>query len=121
LLSEIPIHQITKSNVIFIDEAQFFDDLYECVYSLVELYGKHVVVAGLDGDCNRKKFGSILDLIPICNTIDKYSAYCSVCKDGTLAPFTKKAFNYVCENKIEIGGSDKYMPVCRNHFDTVGA
>ena len=117
LLSDIPIDKINNSSSIFIDEAQFFDDLYEYVYTLVETYGKHVVVAGLDGDCNRSKFGYILDLVPICNTVDKYTAYCSVCKDGTPAPFTKKIFtNNIYPLDIEVGGLDKYTPVCRTHF-----
>jgi thymidine kinase len=49
-----------------------------------------VVISGLDGDSSRNTFGQIISLIPICDKIDKLTAYCNICKDGTPAPFTKK-------------------------------
>jgi thymidine kinase len=100
----------------FIDEGQFFEDLYTFVSMLVDVHKKHVVVSGLDGDCYRKLFGDILKLIPICDTVDKLTAYCSVCVNGTVAPFTKKVYTYHSVDQIDIGGSDKYVPVCRTHF-----
>jgi len=98
----------------FIDEGQFFTDLYPFVKIAVEKYNKHVVVSGLDGDSNRNPFGDIIKLIPICDTIDKLTAYCIKCNNGTLGPFTKKisASNTI----VDIGGIDKYLPVCRNHY-----
>jgi thymidine kinase len=104
----------------FIDEGQFFEDLYDFVTLLVDIYKKHVVVSGLDGDCYRSMFGEILKLIPVCDTVDKLSAYCSKCIDGTVAPFTKKIVKKQNENEqIDIGGSDKYIPVCRHHYFNV--
>ena len=98
----------------FIDEGQFFTDLYQFVYNLVDNLGKHVVVSGLDGDLNRNMFGDIIKLIPICDRVNKLTAYCNKCNDGTIGPFTKKIKN---DNIIlDIGGSDKYIPVCRKHF-----
>ena len=76
---------------------------------------KHVVVCGLDGDINRNIFGEIIKLIPICDSLIKLHAYCNKCNDGTLAPFTKKINNDI--SLIDIGGSDKYIPVCRYHFN----
>jgi thymidine kinase len=102
----------------FIDEAQFFPDLFDTVLTLVDIHNKHVVVSGLDGDIYRNSFGEITKLIPICDTIDKLSAYCCGCNDGTLAPFTKKKTNNSKEivDILDIGGSDKYIPVCRKHY-----
>lgn len=37
-------------DVIGIDEAQFFDDLYDFCAQAADLDGKTVIVAGLDGD-----------------------------------------------------------------------
>jgi len=98
----------------FIDEAQFFQDLYTTVLYLVDVKNKHVVISGLDGDAFRSPFGDIIKLIPICDTVDKLTAYCSKCNNGTLAPFTKKLKRG--NEVIDIGGSDKYIPVCRNHY-----
>ena len=106
---------IEKHDSFFIDEGQFFPDLYDVVKKLVDVYKKHVVVSGLDGDFNRNIFGDIIKLIPICDTVDKLSAYCNKCNNGNIGPFTKKIKNNV-NTVIDIGGSDKYMPVCRYHF-----
>jgi len=116
-LFDIPEGMINDYDSFFIDEGQFFPDLYNYVKKLVEVHRKHVVVSGLDGDSNRNLFGDILHLVPICDTVDKLRAYCSKCKDGTYAPFTKKLREN--NNLVDIGGIDKYIPVCRNHFNSV--
>ena len=116
-LNDIPQGMIVDYDSFFIDEGQFFIDLYEYVKILVEKYNKHVVVSGLDGDSNREIFGQIIKLIPICDTIDKLRAYCNKCNNGTYAPFTKK-IKGSSDELIEIGGSDKYIPVCRFHFNS---
>ena len=100
---------------IFIDEGQFFTDLYDIVKDLVDTFHKKVVISGLDGDFNRNQFGDIIKLIPICDTVDKLTAYCNKCNNGTPGPFTKKITNG--GSIIDIGSSDKYIPVCRTHFN----
>ena len=110
---------IDQYDSFFIDEGQFFIDLYDFVNTLVETYHKHVVVSGLDGDHNRNVFGQIIKLIPICDTVDKLQAYCKKCNNGTPAPFSKKLLNRTgSENVIDIGGNDKYIPVCRYHYSS---
>jgi len=99
----------------FIDEGQFFPDLYPFVKMVVEKCSKHVVVSGLDGDSNRNSFGDIIKLIPISDTVDKLTAYCIRCNNGTLGPFTKK-ISTSSESVVDIGGIDKYLPVCRKHY-----
>ena len=114
-LLDLPEQNIQQYDSFFIDEAQFFGDLYSFCNIAVEKYNKHVVVSGLDGDSNRKPFGDIIKLIPICDTVDKLTAYCNKCNNGTLAPFSKK-FSKTNESVIDIGGNDKYIPVCRYHY-----
>jgi len=115
-LSEITDNMIQQYQSFFIDEGQFFGDLYECVKNLVDIHHKHVVVSGLDGDSARNSFGEIIKLIPICDTLDKLTAYCCKCNNGTVAPFTKKKIVDRKSGVIDIGGSDKYIPVCRYHY-----
>ncbi|GFZ05237.1 thymidine kinase [Actinidia rufa] len=101
-----------KLDVIGIDEAQFFDDLYDFCCEAAEHDGKTVIVAGLDGDYLRKSFGSVLDIIPLADTITKLTARCELC--GKRAFFTLRKTD---ETRTElIGGSDVYMPVCRQHY-----
>jgi len=114
-LSDIPQGIIKDYDSFFIDEGQFFEDLYDYVINLVDDHKKHVIVSGLDGDSNRKQFGQIIKLIPMCDTVDKLRAYCNKCNNGNYAPFTKK-INISDNSLIDIGGTDKYMPVCREHY-----
>jgi len=113
-LSCITGEMIQQYDSFFIDEGQFFSDLYDTVILLVDIKHKHVVVSGLDGDTFRNPFGDLIRLIPSCDTVDKLTAYCTICNNGTPAPFTKKK---TLDNVlIDIGGTDKYTPVCRTHF-----
>ena len=57
--------------VVLINEGQFFEDLYDSVNFLVNKLNKHVFVAGLDGDFRAEKFGQMLDLIPLCDKVEK--------------------------------------------------
>ncbi|XP_052178078.1 thymidine kinase a [Diospyros lotus] len=101
-----------KLDVIGIDEAQFFDDLYDFCCNAADRDGKIVIVAGLDGDYLRRSFGSVIDLMPLADSITKLTARCELC--GKKAFFT---FRKIDETKTElIGGSDVYMPVCRQHY-----
>ena len=76
-------------------------------------YNKKIYVCGLDGDFQCKKFGQILDLIPLCDRVTKMTSLCSLCKDGTPGIFSKRISS---EKKQTIVGSTNYIPVCRNHF-----
>ena len=95
--------------VIIINEGQFFPDLLVFVKTMLDK-NKHIYVCGLDGDYKMQKFGQILDLIPLCNEVEKLSAICSICKNGTKAYFTKRITDEIGQKVI---GSDNYLPVCR--------
>lgn len=98
--------------VILIDEAQFFSDLVPFVKE--HIGEKSFIVAGLNGDANQEKFGSVIDLVPFADKVFHKTALCMNCKDGvTTAPFTiiKKEVNYV--NQVTVGAEETYLPVCR--------
>lgn len=106
-------YEYNRKDVIVIEEAQFFNNLYEFVLTSAEQDNKIIILAGLDGDSNRNEFGDIIKLIPKCDSVTKLHALCSICKDGTLAPFTKR----LVENKDQIFiGIDEFIPVCRYHY-----
>ena len=102
--------QILDAKVILINEGQFFADLYDWVVSMVDVFGKEVYVCGLDGDSNREKFGQMLDLIPICDKVNKLKSICSICKNGTRAIFSLRLSE---QHQQVLIGSDCYKPVCR--------
>ena len=68
----------------------------------------------MDGDSNRKNFGEIHKLLPICDNIRKLKAYCSVCKDGTQALFSKRLVDN--DNQVLVG-SKEFIPVCRKCYN----
>lgn len=105
--------QIPTSEVILINEGQFFPDLEEFVKTLL-ICSKKIYVCGLDGDFERKKFGQILDLIPLCDKVTKLTSLCSICKNGTPGIFSKRITS---EREQTVVGSDNYIPVCRMCYD----
>jgi thymidine kinase len=60
--------------VVCIDEAQFIEDLVEFCLQAAEEEGKRVVVAGLDGDFRRRRFGRVLELVPLADSVTKLHA-----------------------------------------------
>ena len=101
------------AEIIAVDEAQFFADLRKFC-ELCLLKNKSVLLAGLDGDYRQRKFGTLIDCIPIADEVVKLSALCMDCMDGTPGPFTKRTID---SDELElIGDRDIYKSVCRKHL-----
>ena len=105
--------KVATSSVVLINEGQFFSDLDDFV-KLLLANDKKVYVCGLDGDFERKKFGQMLDLIPLCDKVTKLTSLCSICKDGTPGIFSKRL---TLEKEQTVVGSTNYIPVCRRCYD----
>jgi thymidine kinase len=118
---------VSKTNVIGIDEIQLYPDLYDTVQYWLSL-GKHIYCSGLDGSFRAENFGQVHKLLPISDTFTKLLAVCHLCQKehsntGNIilptsfipAPFTMKISGNMSQ-EVEAGGEDKYLPVCRYHF-----
>ena len=105
-----------ECDVVAIDEAQFFTNLREFV-QVISSQVKRIIIAGLDGDFLQRPFGEIFDVIPLADEVLKLHALCMVCKDGTLAPFTKRYSDDTTQELV--GDHDIYKAVCRKCLDTV--
>jgi len=100
-------------DIICINEGQFFTGLLKfCKEALQK--NKTIYICGLDGDYKQEKFGEIIDLIPLCDSINKLHAFCNICKDGTKAHFTKRITN---NKEQKLIGTNEYIPVCRYHLN----
>ncbi|KAI6180227.1 Thymidine kinase, cytosolic [Aphelenchoides besseyi] len=100
--------KLMNSDVIGIDEGQFFEDVVEGAETLANC-GKMVIVAALDGDYKRKQFESIAKLVPLAEKVEKITAVCQFC--GHSASFTLRT---IASNVREvIGGAEMYQAVCR--------
>jgi thymidine kinase len=105
-----------KLKYIFIDEAQFFNDLYESIKTLLmqNANGLHIFIGGLDSDYKQEPFynSHILELIPYAFNVIKLNAKCFKCDNK--APFTKRIT--AASETILVGGSDVYQPTCILHL-----
>jgi thymidine kinase len=103
------IHNYDKSlldaEVFMINEAQFFQDLVPFVKEQLSK-DKIIYVYGLDGDYKQEKIGTILDLVPLCDTIQKLKANCSC---GNYAIFSHRESS---ETEQYLPNAT-YVPVCR--------
>jgi len=113
-LMKVADAETRNKEVVLINEGQFFGDLLEFV-ELMLADGKKVYVCGLDGDFERKRFGQILDLIPLCDTVSKLTSLCSQCRSGKAGIFSKRI---TAEKEQTVVGADNYLPVCRNCYLT---
>lgn len=98
-------------DVIGIDEGQFFPDIVDFCEDMANR-SKTVMVAALDGTFQRKAFASILELVPLAESVIKLTAVCMNCfGEGS---YTKRIS---ADKEVEvIGGADKYMAVCRSCY-----
>ncbi|MES2797996.1 MAG: thymidine kinase [Bacteroidota bacterium] len=98
------------SQVIGIDEAQFFDEGLIEVCTLLANSGKRVIVAGLDMDFQGKPFGPIPHLMAIAEYVTKVHAICVVC--GELASYSYRKTNN--SSQVMLGETESYEARCRN-------
>lgn len=109
---QLPDYQ--AADVVIIEEAQFFKDLFGCVQEMNFAQGKHVYVTGLNGDFNREVFGDVLRLIPWADSVKLLVSLCKACRDGTDAIFSKRTV--ASKEQVLVGVQDAYAPVCRKHY-----
>jgi len=100
------------SDVIGIDEAQFFDDQIVDVCRKLANSGKRVIVAGLDMDAYGKPFGPMPYLLAIAEFVTKLHAICAI--SGSLASFSYKLTE--SEKTVELGETDIYEARNRKYF-----
>jgi thymidine kinase len=106
--------KFNDSEIIIIEELQFFPDGFDFIKNTVDFTNKTVITAGLSGDFRRNPFGDVLKLIPYADSLTQLSAYCKKCGDGTLANFTKRITKE--NNTTLVGTADQYEAVCRKHY-----
>lgn len=102
-------------HVLAIDEGQFFSDLYEKITQWSDELPIHIVISGLDGTSDRQPFGDMLRLIPYAEEVERLSAFCAVCRDGTVAVYSQCVSTEKTGN-VFVGAAESYRPVCRKHY-----
>jgi thymidine kinase len=110
--SEIMAKVDADTEVVGIDEGQFFDN--ELVRVANELAGRgvRVIIAGLDQDYTGKPWEPMPQLLAIAEYITKTHAICMKC--GQPANYSQRTFE--SEERVAVGASDKYEARCRRCF-----
>ncbi len=102
----------TNTQVVGIDEAQFFDDgLPEVCINLANR-GIRVIIAGLDMDFQGKPFGPMPALMAVAEDVTKVHAICVQC--GAPASFSYRTADI--GTRLLLGEKESYEPRCRQCF-----
>lgn len=104
----------SETQVVGIDEAQFFDGELPDVCNKLANKGVRVIVAGLDMDFSGKPFGPVPALMAIAELVTKVNAVCVRC--GSPAVYSFRHIEN--ETRILLGEKESYEPRCRGCFHT---
>ena len=110
---ELLAQVLPDTEVVGIDEGQFFDPELPAVCCTLADQGKRVLVAGLDQDYLGKPFEPMPQLLAIAEYITKTLAICMVC--GAPANHTQRLV--ASSERVLVGAQGTYEARCRKCFD----
>ena len=106
------LESIENYRNIFINEGQFFDDLYEFVLEAESWDECNVYIFALDGDFKRRPMGHISQVLPLCDRVEKLRGKCTLCVNESL--FSKRT---VKSEEQYLPDASAYMPLCRKCYN----
>jgi thymidine kinase len=104
------------TEVVGIDEGQFFDASIVSVADALADRGLRVIVAGLDQDYRGRPFEPMPQLMAIAEYVDKTLAVCMRCG----APANRSQRLVAREDRVVVGGAGEYEARCRRCFHPEG-
>ena len=104
-----------ESDVVGIDEAQFFDEHIVEVCNELAARGIRAIVAGLDLDFKGQPFGPMPQLCAIADEVTKVHAICVRC--GALAYVSHRIV--AGDKQVLLGEKQEYEPLCRECYKLV--
>lgn len=117
--SEIATQVGDDTDVVAIDEVQFFDWNVAELCDRLANEGRRVILAGLDMDFRGEPFGPMPLLMAQAEAVDKLQAICMVC--GAPASRTQRLIDGEPANYddpvIMVGASEVYEARCRRHHE----
>jgi thymidine kinase len=102
-----------RTEIVGIDEAQFFDDGLVAVVDQLAAAGKKVIVAGLDLDFLRRPFEPIPTLMTRAEYVTKSLAVCHRC--GGAGMYTQRVIN--SDELVVLGAEGAYESRCRACYE----
>lgn len=117
--AEIMQAVLPETDVVAIDEVQFFDWAIADVTNALADHGKRVILAGLDLDFRGEPFGPMPLLMAQAEELEKLHAICMVC--GAPATRTQRLIDgrpaSYEDPVILVGASEAYQARCRKHHE----
>jgi thymidine kinase len=110
--SEVAALVEADTEVVGIDEGQFFDNELVSVVNQLAGKGIRVIVAGLDQDYTGKPWEPMPQLLAVAEYITKTHAICMKC--GQPANYSQRTVE--SEERVAVGASDMYEARCRRCF-----
>jgi thymidine kinase len=101
-----------RTEVVAVDEAQFFDGSLVGVVDGLANRGLRVIVAGLDQDYTGRPFDPMPQLLAVAEYVDKMLAICMRCG----APANRSQRLVASRDVVVVGGSKQYEARCRRCF-----
>lgn len=118
---EILDHVNYDTDVVAIDEVQFFDEDVVDICEYLADSGLRVMVAGLDKDFRGEPFGVLPDLLTRAEFVTKLTAVCAKC--GAPATRTQRIINgkpaSFNDPIVLVGAKEAYEPRCRHCHEIV--
>lgn len=114
-LNQLEDETIVRFDVIIVDEAHFFPGLVDFVRRVVEWHRKSLFLVGLDGDSHRRRFGELLDCIPLADRVERITGFCHRCANGTPGLFSYRRQG-PHDQQVIVGGPERYETLCRTCF-----
>jgi thymidine kinase len=102
----------TGTEVVGIDEGQFFDTSLVQVVNTLADRGLRVIVAGLDQDYRGRPFEPMPQLLAVAEYVDKTLAICMRCG----APANRTQRLVAATDRVVVGGAEQYEARCRHCF-----
>lgn len=118
-LDDIPKELLETHHIFIVEEAQFFRNLVPFCEYIVDTLEKRLYLIGLDGDSNRRPFGELLQCVPLADTVEKLTAFCRRCANGTPGIFTYRNSG-PADQQVIVGGSEMYETLCRECYLRAG-
>jgi thymidine kinase len=104
------------TEVVGIDEGQFFDGSLVDVVDALANRGLRVIVAGLDQDYRGRPFEPMPQLMAVAEYVDKTLAVCMRCG----APANRSQRLVATADRVVVGGAGQYEARCRRCFHPDG-
>lgn len=102
-------NKFIKATHLFIDEAQFFENLLTWLLYFIKTHNKHIIISGLDYDYKKQPFGQINEAKYYATYVYQLKGKCNDCNNDSIYTYRK-----VKSDELILIGSNEYIPVCND-------